>query len=79
MLWSFPLVVMNPLSSRLAPLFLFLFAVSPPAARADREDWQAKFDCERAAADADLILVARVEEVSKLMLIRGGKSASSLY
>ena len=58
---------------------MFLLAVSPPAAHADREDWQAKFDCERAAADADLVLVARVEEVSKIMLIRGGKSESSLY
>ena len=68
---------MNPLSRRLA--LLFLLAVSPLAARADHEHWEAKFDCERAAAAADLILVARVEEVSKIMLIRGGKSESSLY
>ncbi len=68
---------MTSLFSRLA--LLFLLAVSPLAARAEHENWQEKFDCERAAADADLILVVRVEEVSKLMLIRGGKSESSLY
>ncbi len=68
---------MRALSRRLALLFLLSFA--PPAVRADHEDWQAKFDCERAVADADLILVARVEEVSKILLIHGGKSESSLY
>ena len=49
------------------------FAQQPPP----REEWYRGLEVEDAVANAELILVVRIEEVSQIQIITGGKSASS--
>jgi HEAT repeat protein len=50
-----------------------VFAQQPPP----REEWYRGLELEEVAGNAELILVARVEEVSEIRLVRGGKGESS--
>ena len=52
---------------------LSAFAQQPPP----REEWYRGLELEDAVANAELILVVRIEEVSQIQIITGGKSASS--
>ncbi len=49
------------------------FAQQPPP----REEWYRGLELEDASGNAELIVVARVEEVSEIRIVRGGKGESS--
>jgi HEAT repeat protein len=57
-----------------ATLATSAFAQQPPP----REEWYRGLELEEAAGSAELILVAHVEEVSQIRLVRGGKGESSM-
>ena len=49
------------------------FAQQPPP----REEWYRGLELEDAAGNAELIVVARVEEVTEIRVVRGGKGESA--
>ena len=63
------------------PAFLFALALPLVSAFAQqappREEWYRGLELEEAAASAELILVVRVEEVSEIRIVSGGKGESA--